>query len=69
MTHSTHTNAEDLIGRLQEALAGTHGRDFSIDAVRSLVSMEVGEWNDDRGPQPIKQVAPLIGHKIRLVSE
>ena len=69
MPQSIHTDAEDLIGRLQQALAGTHGRDFSLDAVRSLVSMEVGEWNSDRGPQPIKQVAPLISHKIRLVSE
>ncbi|CAH0342096.1 hypothetical protein [Rhizobium sp. CECT 9324] len=69
MTQSIHTEAEDLIGRLQEALAGTHGRDFSVAAVRSLVSMEVGEWNSERDPQPIKQDFPLISHKIRLTSE
>lgn len=69
MTQSNHIDAEDLIGRLQDALAGTHGRELSVDAVRSLVSMEVSEWNNERAPQPVKRDAPLISHKIRLTSE
>lgn len=68
MTQPFKTDAEDLLGRLQAALAGSHGRDFSIDAVRSLVAMEVGEWNSERRPERPRHDIPLIGHPIRLSS-
>jgi hypothetical protein len=38
----------DLVDRLGSALAGTHGRDVSLTSLKSLVQMEVAEWNADR---------------------
>lgn len=71
---SPNTQTEELLGRLKDALAGTHGRTFSADAVRSLVALEVAEWKDDCRAQapvgePAAPTAPLINHRIRLSSE
>jgi hypothetical protein len=71
---SPNNQTEELLGRLKDALAGTHGRDFSADAVRTLVSLEVSEWKDDCRTQeptaePTRADAPLINHRIRLSSE
>ncbi|MDH4440506.1 MAG: hypothetical protein QE284_08975 [Rhizobium sp.] len=72
-SQSPNTQTEELLGRLKEALSGTHGREFSTDAVRTLVSLEVAEWKDDCQPQPTAATvggnAPLINHRIRLSSE
>lgn len=74
MTQSPNNLTEDLLARLSDALAGTHGRAVSLDAVRSLVDLEVQEWNADHCPQENKAGAarleqPLLGHRIRLSSE
>lgn len=73
-TQSPNTQTEELLGRLKDALAGTHGRAFSADAVRTLVSLEVAEWKDDCRPEDgageaVRADAPLINHRIRLSSE
>ena len=73
-TQTPNTQTEELIGRLKDALAGTHGREFSPEAVRTLVSLEVSEWKDDcRTQEPTvertRAEAPLINHRIRLSSE
>lgn len=73
-TQSPNTQTEELLGRLKDALAGTHGRAFSADAVRTLVSLEVAEWKDDCQPQgstaeTVRVEAPLINHRIRLTSD
>lgn len=41
----------DLVDRLGSALAGTHGRPVTVDALRSLVQMEVAEWRADNPQQ------------------
>ncbi|PYB72481.1 MULTISPECIES: hypothetical protein [Rhizobium] len=74
VTQSPNTQTEELLGRLKDALAGTHGRAFSADAVRTLVSLEVAEWKDDCRPEEsaaetVRAEAPLINHRIRLSSE
>lgn len=74
MTQSPNNLTEDLLARLGDALAGTHGRPLSLDAVKSLVGIEVQEWNMDRCPQDsragvARTEQPLIGHRIRLSSE
>jgi hypothetical protein len=66
VTQFFKTDGDDLFGRLQSALVGSHGRDVSIDALRSLVALEVGEWNNDRETSPGSRDLPLIGHPIRL---
>jgi hypothetical protein len=73
-TQSPNTQTEELLGRLKDALAGTHGRAFSPEAVRTLVSLEVAEWKDDcqlteLTAEPIRAEAPLINHRIKLSSE
>lgn len=74
MTQSPNNLTEDLLSRLGDALAGTHGRVLSLEAVKSLVNLEVQEWNMDSRPDPNPAGAapveqPLIGHRIRLSSE
>lgn len=74
MTQSPNNLTEDLLSRLGEALAGTHGREVSLDAVKSLVQLEVQDWNIDRCPDGTQAGAPrveqpLIGHRIRLSSD
>lgn len=70
-TQSPNTQTEELLGRLKDALAGTHGRAFSPEAVRTLVSLEVAEWKDDcqSTAEPLRAEAPLINHRIKLSSE
>ncbi|TPP06753.1 hypothetical protein [Rhizobium glycinendophyticum] len=73
-TQSPNNQTEELLERLKDALAGTHGRAFSPDAVRTLVSLEVAEWKDDcqsnRSTAETRRAeAPLINHRIRLSSE
>lgn len=70
-TQSPNTQTEELLGRLKDALSGTHGRAFSPDAVRTLVSLEVAEWKDDcqSTAEPLRTEAPLINHRIKLSSE
>lgn len=74
MTQSPNNLSEDLLSRLSDALAGTHGRELSLDAVKSLVNLEVQDWNLDHrshsnpaGAAHMEQ--PLIGHRIRLSSD
>jgi hypothetical protein len=67
VTQSFKIDADDLAGRLKLALAGTHGRDVLLGSVRSLVAIEVAEWNSERR-QPATNDIPLIGHPIRLTS-
>ncbi len=74
MTQSPNNLTEDLLSRLGDALAGTHGRELSLDAVKSLVNLEVQDWNmDHRGDMSpagtVRVEQPLIGHRIRLSSE
>jgi hypothetical protein len=74
VTQSPNNLTEDLLSRLGDALAGTHGRVVSLDAVKSLVDLEVQEWNADHCPQDSRAGTarveqPLIGHRIRLSSE
>ena len=74
VTQSPNTETEELLGRLKDALAGTHGRAFSAEAVRTLVSLEVAEWKDDCQPagspaETRRAEAPLINHRIKLASE
>lgn len=74
MTQSPHNLTEDLLSRLSEALAGTHGRALSVEAVKSLVQLEVQDWNMDHSAEASPPVTarveqPLIGHRIRLSSE
>jgi hypothetical protein len=74
VTQSPHNPTEDLLSRLGEALAGTHGRELSLGAVKSLVQLEVQDWNIDRcadmkGAGAARAEQPLIGHRIRLSSE
>lgn len=74
MTQSPNNLTEDLLSRLGDALAGTHGRVVSLDAVKSLVELEVQEWNADHCSQDGRTGAarseqPLIGHRIRLSSD
>jgi hypothetical protein len=74
VTQSPNNLTEDLLSRLGDALAGTHGRVVSLDAVKSLVDLEVQEWNADQCPQDSRAGTarveqPLIGHRIRLSSE
>lgn len=74
MTQSPHNPTEDLLSRLGEALAGTHGRERSLDAVRSLVQLEVQDWRMDSGADAsvagaARSEQPLIGHRIRLSSD
>lgn len=73
-TQSPNTQTEELLGRLKDALAGTHGRTFSPEAVRTLVSLEVAEWKDDchstdATAETRRAEAPLINHRIKLSSE
>ncbi|MFN3508452.1 MAG: hypothetical protein ACK4ZU_13290 [Allorhizobium sp.] len=74
MTQSPHNLTEDLLNRLGEALTGTHGRELSLDALKSLVQLEVQDWHMDQcpaegraGAAPMEQ--PLITHRIRLSSD
>jgi hypothetical protein len=74
VTQSPNNLTEDLLSRLGDALAGTHGRALSLDAVKSLVGLEVQEWNMDRCPDDSRsgeghRDTPLIGHRIRLSSD
>ncbi|MGL4197253.1 MAG: hypothetical protein ACRCSX_05760 [Allorhizobium sp.] len=74
MTQSPHNLTEDLLSRLGEALAGTHGLSVSLEAVKSLVQLEVQDWNIDRSPEDglsgaVRVEQPLIGHRIRLSSD
>ncbi|MFN7093457.1 MAG: hypothetical protein ACK4P4_23260 [Allorhizobium sp.] len=74
MTQSPHNPTEDLLGRLGEALVGTHGRERSLDAVRSLVQLEIQDWQMDCGADSAvagaaRSEQPLIGHRIRLSSD
>lgn len=74
MTQSPHNPTEDLLGRLGEALAGTHGRERSLDSVRSLVQLEIQDWQMDRAADAdvagaARSEQPLIGHRIRLSSD
>ncbi len=74
MTQSPHSQTEDLLSRLGDALAGSHGRALSLDAVKSLVQLEVQDWNIDRCPAEsltgtARSEQPLIGHRIRLSSD
>ncbi|MDQ0419385.1 hypothetical protein J2045_000395 [Peteryoungia aggregata LMG 23059] len=41
MTQSPNNLTEDLLARLGDALAGAHGRPLCLDAVKSLVGIEV----------------------------
>ncbi len=73
-TQSPNTQTEELLGRLKDALAGTHGRAFSADAVRTLVSLEVAEWKGDCQPQAptaetVRVETPVINHRMRLTSD
>ncbi|KPF46539.1 hypothetical protein IP76_03940 [Rhizobium sp. AAP43] len=63
------TLTDDLLSRLQDALAGTHGRALEWDSVKALVSLEVSDWKEDQGIARAPRNVPLIGHKIRLTSE
>jgi hypothetical protein len=70
-TQSPNTQTEELLGRLQDALSGTHGRTFSPEAVRTLVSLEVAEWKHDfhsadATAEGRRTEAPLINHRIKL---
>lgn len=38
------TRADALFEGLKLALSGTHGRELSIDALHSLVEIEVADW-------------------------
>jgi len=74
VTQSPQNLTEDLLSRLGEALAGTHGRSVSLEAVKSLVQLEVQDWNIDRSPEDglsgaARVEQPLIGHRIRLSSD
>ncbi|MBX9468699.1 MAG: hypothetical protein KL839_13010 [Rhizobium sp.] len=74
MTQSPNNLTKDLLSRLGDALAGTHGRELSLDAVKSLVDLEVQDWNLDRCPDDSRSGTarveqPLIGHRIRLSSD
>jgi hypothetical protein len=74
VTQSPHNPTEDLLSRLGEALAGTHGRERSLDAVRSLVQLEIQDWQMDSGADSsvagaARSEQPLIGHRIRLSSD
>ena len=74
MTQSPNNLTEDLLGRLGDALAGSHGRTLSLDAVKSLVQLEVQDWNIDRCPDEsqagtARVEQPLIPHRIRLSSD
>jgi hypothetical protein len=74
VTQSPNNLTEDLLGRLSDALAGTHGRELSLDAVKSLVQLEVQDWNIDRCPDDgragtARAEQPLIPHRIRLSSD
>jgi hypothetical protein len=74
VTQSPNNLTEDLLSRLGEALAGTHGREVSLDAVKSLVQLEVQDWNIDRcldesRAGTARSEQPLIGHRIRLSSD
>jgi hypothetical protein len=74
VTQSPQNLTEDLLNRLGDALAGTHGRALSLDAVKSLVQLEVQDWNIDRCHEDghagaARAEQPLIGHRIRLSSD
>jgi hypothetical protein len=45
MTSGPHRHSELLVERLSHALAGTSGRITTVDSVRSLVALEIAEWN------------------------
>jgi hypothetical protein len=74
VTQSPNNLTEDLLARLGEALAGTHGREVSLDAVKTLVNLEVQDWNIDhrsdiKPATAVRVEQPLLGHRIRLSSD
>jgi hypothetical protein len=69
MTSTSQKDVKLLVEKLAHALAGTSGRDMSVDAIRTLAAMEVTEWKNEVYPQPPsrQKSAPLIAGPIQLM--